>query len=431
MQGLFYRQYFGIVFPLLIFSSALVAAPPLTLDDQLAKVAEKSPAFGGLYFDENGDLNVYLTNPKAKGQVQASIRSVFGQQLINAHPSVSKRFIGKNTISPDDFIVRKGKYSIKNLQRWKKQASQAFAFEETIFIDLDESRNRITIGLSDLNQKQSITNALINANIPSEALNFVESETPVLLSHTLNSVFRPTMAGIRISYDHPEGGFGTCTMGFNALLNGVIGYVTNSHCSQVRGGTDYTINYQPSASNFGIVGYEYYDPPFFSSPWYWECPWFKSCRYSDAAFVRYYSFVDSDRGSIARTRSWNTGTLSVDHTNSMLTIIQEQAMTVSGTIIDKIGAGTGWTYGTVVGTCGDYNAPGNIVYKCQDVVQRSGAIAGRGDSGSPAFVYFGNSVSLAGIVYAGLNENSDGTFNTFIFSPIRFVRSELGNLTTF
>ncbi|WP_455211599.1 hypothetical protein [Kaarinaea lacus] len=53
------------------------AAPPdgkpQTMDDQLTNVAEQVPAFGGMYYDVNGDLNIYLTNPKVKDLVTAAL----------------------------------------------------------------------------------------------------------------------------------------------------------------------------------------------------------------------------------------------------------------------------------------------------------------------------------------------------------------------
>ena len=62
---------------------ALEAAPPgprapRTLDDALAEVAQDVPGFGGMFYDERGDLNVYLLDPGQQVPAETSIASVFG-----------------------------------------------------------------------------------------------------------------------------------------------------------------------------------------------------------------------------------------------------------------------------------------------------------------------------------------------------------------
>ena len=95
----------------------------------------------------------------------------------------------------------------------------------------------------------------------------------------------------------------------------------------------------------------------------------------------------------------------------------------------KIGRTTGWTRGSVRGTCVNTNVAGtNITQLCQGWVS---AGAGGGDSGSPVFRRqgTGSNVTLLGILWGG-STLSDGS-SLYIFSPISNIETELGALTTF
>ena len=83
----------GLICVCIILTQTVFAASPakgslLSMDDQLMNVAEKAPAFGGMFYDANSDQNVYLTNPKAKTAVEAALKNVFGCNIENSHPSM-------------------------------------------------------------------------------------------------------------------------------------------------------------------------------------------------------------------------------------------------------------------------------------------------------------------------------------------------------
>lgn len=408
---------------LILATSVAMAAPPQkplppTIDDQLQEVNNKAPGFGGMFYDENGDLNVYLTNPKAKAAAGKAIQAVFGAK--RPGPRDSKRFTGKPALAPGDIKVIPAKFDIAQLANWKKSGTNAFAIEGVSFIDLDEARNRITIGVEDKQSIQAVEDVLVSQDVPLEAVSIevVEPALPVL---TLRDRFRPTKGGIQINF-----GGALCTLGFNAYRAGVRGFVTNSHCTNTQGGVESTIYHQPVSWNY--IGWEIADPNYFTSIWPWDCPWFKRCRYSDSAFVRYTSSVSSSLGRIAHTTSWN-GSITINDSSPELRIVSERPSNVVGDILDKVGRTTGWTYGRVVSTCGDYNVTNSDVHlKCQDKVQsyNSAVIVSPGDSGSNVFVWRGSVVDLSGILWGS---TSGGT--EFILSPMRSIERELGALTTF
>jgi hypothetical protein len=98
-----------------------------------------------------------------------------------------------------------------------------------------------------------------------------------------------------------------------------------------------------------------------------------------------------------------------------------------GATANKVGRTTGWTRGTVSGTCVDTGVQGStIVLLCQTFVTGSGQIVAGGDSGSPVFATSGGgNVTLLGGLWGG---NQSGT--QFVYSPIANIRDDLGNLVT-
>lgn len=78
-----------------------------------------------------------------------------------------------------------------------------------------------------------------------------------------------------------QGAAGGCTLGFNAVRNGVLGFVMNSHCTGRHLKFDGIRMYQDDVLGSEYIGKESVDPPYFTCG-----PNYKyACRYSDAAFI--------------------------------------------------------------------------------------------------------------------------------------------------
>jgi hypothetical protein len=188
-------------------------------------------------------------------------------------------------------------------------------------------------------------------------------------------------------------------------------------------GTKY---YQPLAPT--LIGTEVSDPPFFTGR---PCPSGRKCRYSDAARVRYQTTVSSDLGGIARTtfRSLANGSITINGANPFFNITSESPP-LQGATVNKVGRTTGWTYGTIGGTCLDVNVSGtNITLLCQSMTATDSVPdkVGPGDSGSPVFYLSrGSNVRLTGLLWGGTPLGS-----VFVFSPMSGIEQELGSLKTF
>ena len=295
-----------------------------------------------------------------------------------------------------------------------------FELQGVVFTDADETTNRLVVGVTNRGLARSVEARLNAIGISPADVDIVESPEVVQLD-TLRDKVRPAAGGLQIRFS----GY-LCTLGFNAVRNGVQGFVTNSHCTDKQGGVDNTQYYQPLnqvADEF--IGTEIADPNYTSG----KCPFGvfgKVCRYSDSAFVQYTAGVPADLGYIEKTTGPNNGSLEIAGRFQ----ITDETNVGQGAIVNKVGRTTGWTQAAVTRTCVNVGVSGtNIVQICQHMVETDHAVIGGGDSGSAVFqITSGDNVALAGIAWGG---STDG--KTLVFSPLANIErsEELGALTTF
>ena len=405
-----------------------------TYDDRLNEVNELVPGFGGMFLDNEGNLKVYIDAKQGrsaqaraaqKTQAEAALLVVFGKKFFDENTKGLRQAPRSGALGVNLEIIT-GQYNLRDLARWRNMMARVHELPGTSFTDLDERQNRLRIGLEDSTSRAEVEAALARAGVPLEAVIIEEGVKPFVFYASLTDHIRPTRGGTQLESE----AFADCTLGFSAYQNGIRRFVTNAHCTATHGAYDGDEFHQASAfSSSDIIGVEVSDPGFFTSIWSWVCPWGRRCRYSDAALMGYYFGVEADIGKIARPLTWNTGTLQIDSAKPTFDIVGEIATPVHGSYLDKVGQITGWTYGQVTGTCMNMNVGGtDITLKCQNKVSRTfgnHTMADHGDSGSPVFAWYGNTVGLAGIVWGG---NGDESFS---FSSMKYIEQELGELMTY
>jgi hypothetical protein len=233
-----------------------------TLDDQFMRIAEQIPGFGGLFFDENGVLNVYMKAVEAppnatalrelQMRVVTAIAEVMGQNFF-AQARGPRGGPAKQALPElaKESKILKGKFDVLQLAVWRKSLDQVLSMPGVVFTDLDEQQNRLTVGIEASTERKSIE-AQVNAlGIPQEAV-IIEVTEPTRVQATLRDKRRPVVGGLQIEADTGLlGAFNICTMGFNAQRTGSDGFVVNSHCTETQGVSNDTDFHQP-------------DDPFFS-----------------------------------------------------------------------------------------------------------------------------------------------------------------------
>ena len=375
-----------------------VGFEPLQQPDDPVALVRNVPGFGGFFFDREGVPTVYLQEVAARAQVERALGLWLGAQGIQAAT----------------LRVRQADYDWASLERWQGRATgQALAMRGAVWVDADEARNRVTIGVERGTPAAQVQSAVARLGVPSGAV-IVEEVEPVRLAATLRNRVRPVVGALQINFP----GF-LCTLGFNAIRSGQRSFITNSHCTNSQGGTESTPYWQPTEGVAPTrIATEVADPAYTTGG---SCPSGRRCRRSDSSRARYASGTTSTLGAIARTSAPNNGSITI---TGNFNITAEGAAS-AGQQVHKIGRTTGWTRGSVAGTCVNVNVSGsNITQLCQTLVS---AGVGSGDSGSPVFRRQGTTgnVTLVGILWGGSGSS------LYVFSPISNIESELGALTTF
>lgn len=394
-----------------------------TLDEQLLDVARQDPAFGGMFFDKDGRLTMYVTEQALAAQDgfgRLAGMSLDVESAFRGHPMMAAAATQRVNVLPAQF-------SFVDLYRWREVVrSEVLTIPGVVMTDIAEDKNRIRIGIERPDVAASVRRQLASHGIPEDAVS-LEITTPIRRLTSVRSKFRPSIGGIQINF-----GNYVCTLGFLAVRAGVTGMVTNSHCTGVQGGNTGTIFHQPMASGTtNRIGLEVRDPNYFTGG---VCPARRRCRYSDSAFARIAHpsgpAVTMRRGMIAKPVALNASTV----TTGRFRITSESSMPLVNETVNKVGRTTGWSRGRVIATCLDTNVSGtNITQLCQDWVQANVAA---GDSGSPVFRITNrpatNDVRLYGILWGGGTISGYGT--VFVFSALgsRNLQksSEMGTLTT-
>jgi hypothetical protein len=362
------------------------------------------PGFGGFYLDANGEPVVYLS----RGASQAAAARALGG------------YLSARGLSTAAVHVLEAKYSWQQLERWQAAATDAaFGGPGAVFVDNDETANRVVIGVENLNAMGAVRAATAGAGIPDDAV-IVEQADPIVQLATLQDVVdRPVRAGVQINFP----GF-LCSVGYNATSGTQKSFITASHCTNTQGGTESTPYWQPLQSvDPTQIATEVDDPTYFRNKN--GCPRGRRCRFSDASRAAYINGANQALGLIARTSGPNNGSL--DIVGSFTITADDLSNPVAtGETVDKVGRTTGWTEGTVTSTCVNTGVSGtNIVQLCQNFVSNSVTIVLGGDSGSGVFqVISGTNVRLVGSLWGG---NGNGTL--FVYSPFENVVQELGPLT--
>lgn len=366
--------------------------------------------------------------------------------------------------------VIKGEYTFTQLASWRDSIfAHVLDAKIGVFMDdLDEAKNRVTIGVeraSASSIEAQIRPKLAEYGIPEGAVVFEPVSRLRRASHSANSPRRihavsnlenlarevffhliaasapvPTppallygqadtlFGGLRIQYYHTSDAvYKDCTIGFTAqLANGTHGFITASHCSSNMWATDGANYYQPSSA-YSVRGYEAYDRSPGTCPVLWPCDVY---RFSDANLD--VASGNWRRGIVGRTNgspvNGSAGTTVINGTNPYLFVVGVSNDVIEGQRVDKIGSYSGWTYGTVTHTCGDWVDYLGLATEMVRCVYKASVYTQGGDSGSPVFTWDG----ADGIVAYGILFAEDDANQTMYFSKWPNVAGDVadGNYTS-
>jgi hypothetical protein len=394
-----------------------------TLDEEYAGLARDVPGFGGLFYDGQGSLHVYLKDPGRGPAVKAAIEAfVQSRRLAGATEAGESRAVMRFRQARFDFGELAGvKKAVDNVV-WRAPG--------VVFTDVDDAGNVVTVATRDAASAERVRNLVQALAIPAGSVEVIEYG-PVTSLANLRNPLSPRVGALGESHSNPipSGTLQNCTIGFNAWnWVGRRVYVTNKHCTATPGVLNGEVHYQ--AGQF--VGTEYEDREYFEG---WEgsdCPVGRWCGYADAALVAYDASVTSSYARIAWTglNPCTTTACGIEIKGQMVVNGKYPLYPAVGTTLNKTGQRTGWTRGQITRACVTEEAPdqrvdlGGIVYLCQFVV---GAHANNGDSGSPVYTRTttvsntpGNA-NIYGILWGGNAARTE-----YFFSPMVAIEDDYG-----
>jgi hypothetical protein len=448
------------------------------------RFASEMPGFGGWYFDDNGDLNVWIRDAGVHGARARAVAAQVAQEVRLAPATPGYKI-----------IVREGRYGWQELSDWRDRVEMiAERLDGARFVDLDEYVNRVTMGVNSGRARAQARKQATEAGVPVSALSIQivsdcppealdcndpcsldpsscqdpcsidpsdpscttdpceinpsdpacqappdDAYTPVLLpepsmiaNQTLDSEFSTLRAGIRTRNPTRLSGDNPCSIGAIARSStyGTV-FVTASHCTYDQGGAHTSSPrdfYRHYVSRPLLVGMEVFDPPYVTPS---GCSWYstgQSCylrRNSDAALIQIQNRA-SEIGTIARPadrkrEGQGRGSLSIDPSRPKLSITSTYTGTVArGMRVDKIGATTGWTSGTVQSVClTEYQtSPNKRQHTCQNTVNYLNEF---GDSGGPVFFVVNEAQGTVQLM--GIHHMKKGTY-----SPLAQIAKDIPGL---
>jgi hypothetical protein len=146
----------SVLSAVVVLPAALAAqiAVTETYDQLLIDVEKRTPGFGGMFIDVDGRLAVYLLDVAKLPIARAAIEAVFGPARI---PAAGVRAV-------------QGRYAISQLKTWTERAGALLKLPGVTLVDLDEARNRVTIGVEHASRTSAVAQALTSLKIPRDVL---------------------------------------------------------------------------------------------------------------------------------------------------------------------------------------------------------------------------------------------------------------------
>jgi hypothetical protein len=125
-----------------------------TQDDRLVRVEKRAPGFGGMFVDSDGQLVLYLLDTARLPAARAAVEAVFGVDWV---PAAGLRAV-------------QGRYTVSQLAAWTRRASAVLRLKGVALVDLDEARNRVSIGVEDRSRVAAVEKALVSLKVPRAAV---------------------------------------------------------------------------------------------------------------------------------------------------------------------------------------------------------------------------------------------------------------------
>lgn len=386
--------------PVRVASGPGSSASPPGLDGVYYRVEKQIGGFAGAYLQDSETLILLNAGKANKRQLKRELQSQLPQGRL---------------ASITNYTEREVEYDWSQLVEWKRESRSLLYGPNVNSLDITEKENQLTISIPSSANKEDVVAALIDKDIPRDAFRVRVKAAATPLTTVRDSV-RPIGGGLQIKL------LGTntkCTHGYNVKAKdaGYVGMLINSHCTLDYGGIEDTtvICQNDCSSSDKVVADEWWDETFSTADK--DCPDGKTCRHSDAAFIRWHS-TESAGSDWQKELVYKAAKENIDIVGEY-TITGNYQVPLAGDSLTAVGRTTGRYDGVVPSdaTCVDqdvddsklpsYHENKDRYLFCQDGFDVSSSELDSGDSGSPTFIVTdptNNEIKTIGIVWG---EGSD------------------------
>lgn len=397
-------------------------------------LAKTAPSSAGFYYDEGGILVVRVRDSRDDAASLAFVRALM-QQHPGYNPGAGRLARG--------FRIERADFTFAELAAVRTAASDNVLGQVSgiVSVDLDERANRVTLGTQGTSEAALSSRSEANRVLALKAIDTRLLAYKALPNTPSGLDFAPPYSLQSASSDPLAGGqqiirYGTnegCSLGFVAQRDGVLGFVTASHCSSDMFTLDFS-QFTMLPGTIPIIGTEAVD-----AVWY-QCgfPVSYRCRGADATFIASSGQLPMSVGKILRTVSIGSGSIIVDSPpRAYFTAIYSQDDVILGQIVDMVGRTSGWTTGSVYQTCVDYFVTYNLTMHQIRCGAQGGYNANGGDSGAPIFIRVPGHPQIQGSELPGapfwtdefvslVGIHSAHAFGEHFFSKLGRIKSDLG-----
>lgn len=388
------------------------SSPVFGADDALAQIALQYPAFGGYTVSDDNELVIFVAknfNKKPigegpRGRSVGLIRKALLDLVGDAESPISAP--GQAPKKLRDLKVRHTdvETSFADLQSWRLHLRNNLHRGLIAALSVDGAGNRVAVTLLGDDKRADFLALLDRLGVPPQSVALSVGKPGK--TATLSSTVRPPVGGIEVR------GRLTCTLGTNVSWNGLNGFLTAGHCSDIEAATDNGTFYQGRTSTGQplayAVGTENYEPGYSSAAFCkTESPEPSlPCRLSDVTFVQYS--VPSNRARLIKTtETTNSITIATDAQGNPVeydvTAAYGSELTL-GTVLNNVGKRSGFKQAKVASLSADVYYGDYFHVNAVKMTAISGeAITCDGDSGGPWFSRTGTTTAkLAGIQFGGV-----------------------------
>jgi hypothetical protein len=177
------------------------------IENEFLELERAIPGFGGFYFDERGDLNVFYRGEEHRTAATNAVRA-----WAEAHTDAFHR------PKPAAVIARAGRFAFSELVAWQTQLRDfgGMTKDGIQFLDADEAHNRVHVIVATPESMARVAQLAASHGIPQDALNIEVGRFDVELTGNVQTTnFSPQIpAGVQITYRDPSLTHWHCTMGF-------------------------------------------------------------------------------------------------------------------------------------------------------------------------------------------------------------------------